>query len=174
MLLSFSQIVQEDGIVVTVEDTETCSPPESIHPTKDSDEDGAENIVSPENDNESSYSSTPSPYSSPPVSPEKSLQVPPQIICEGVLGAMPLRWKNPMEENKELERNFNNAVFSFNTDQFTLQKRLENQVWSFSVCRVFVYLKLQPKVNLVRDRCQIFLLVLNELTAIPPEIKKKP
>ena len=87
---------------------------------------------------------------------------------------MPLRWKNPMEENKELERNFNNAVFSFNTDQFTLQKRLENQVWSFSVCRVFVYLKLQPKVSIVRDRRQIFLLVLNELTAIPPEIKKKP
>lgn len=56
-----------------------------------------------------------------------------------------------MEENKELERNFNNAVFSFNTDQFTLQKRLENQVGFFSDCRVFVFLNMQPKFN-VRKR----------------------
>ena len=149
-VIFFFALVQEESIVVTVEDTETCSPPEIIHPTKDSGEDGTENIVSPENGSESSFSSTPSPYSSH-VSPEKSLQVPPQIICEGVLGAMPLRWKNPMEENKELERNFNNAVFSFNTDQFTLQKRLENQVGFFSDCRVFVFLNMQPKFN-VRKR----------------------
>lgn len=162
-LIFFFALVQEEGIVVTVEDTETCSPPEIIHPTKDSGEDGTENIVSPENGSESSFSSIPSPYSSPPVSPDKSLQVPPQIICEAVLGAMPLRWKNPMKENKELERNFNNAVFSFNTDQFTLQKRLENQVGFFSDCKVFVFLTSNLSLTYVRDLCQIFLLKLSKL-----------
>ena len=118
-------------------------------------------------------SSTPSPYSSPPVSPEKSLQVPPQIICEGALGAMPLRWKNPMEENKELERNFNNAVFSFNTDQFTLQKRLENQVGFFSICRVFVFLNMQPKFNVRKGSLPNFSFNIKQIKLLCPRNQEK-
>ena len=67
-----------------------------------------------------------SPCASPTISPEHSLKVP-MVTYTNMVDIKPIRYELS-EEDKELERKFHNIVFAFNTDQFTLQKRLENQV----------------------------------------------
>lgn len=74
-----------------------------------------------------------SPTSKPPLSKRNSLQVPSFRFDTNALANL-----NDSEiaarsyiDDKDLEKKFNNIVFSFKTDQYTLQKRLENQVCFF-------------------------------------------
>jgi len=143
-------------LIVTVEDVETSEPPlvilteqeqleqdlisenNSIDLPNTADETTSESSNTNNNNTEllngscsspieSNFDVKTPPLESPEKSPKHSLQVPPGIIFESMMDSLPLRYQLPFQENKELEKKFNNAVFSFNTDQYTLQKRLENQ-----------------------------------------------